>query len=431
METLLVEIGTEEIPAGYIEPALKSMALSLVKKLDHARIKHGSFETYGTPRRLALKIFEVADKQDTFTTEVVGPPAKIGYNKNGVLAIAGEKFAEKIGIPKSKINIRKTEKGEYLCAKITKRGKTSITVLKNVLPEVILAASFPKSMKWSDLNVEFARPIHSIAALFGQRIISFNLGNIKSGRYIYGHSFMAPKKIKLSNTEQYLEKLRSAYVFADIKERKELVKKEIVNAAASVGGSVLSDEELVDIVTNLVEQPKAVVGSFEERFLKLPDEVLITSMREHQKYFAVIDKMGKLMPYFIAANNTFANDMKVVTRGHERVIRARLEDAIFFYKSDLKIKPETRIEKLKGVLFQEKLGTMYEKVQRVEQVAEFLANILVKTDDEELKQDVLKAVWLCKSDLVSHIVIEFPKLQGVMGRIYASIAKEKNGFVLL
>ncbi len=422
MESLLLEIGTEEIPAGYIEPALKAMSSMLLQKMKEARIEHGGARTFGTPRRLAVEVENVAVKQKSLTTEVMGPPESVGFDENGNPTVAAKKFAEKVGISVKNITVKETKKGLYLCAKKTERGLATRTALKNILPDVILSTPFPKTMKWGDLSIEFARPIHSILALLGDKTIPFVLGNIKSGRYTFGHSFMHPGRIKVSDPASYIETLRSVNVVVDIKERKELVEKDISKVAAELGGRVLHDSELVDIVKNLIEYPAVVAGKFDTKFLELPSEVLITAMREHQRYFAVIDENDNLMPCFIAVNNTPARDMALVAKGHERVLRARLEDARFFYKSDLEVPVDDWVEKLKGILFQASLGSVYEKVVRIQRIAEFLAD--EADHDTELKTYVSRAAWLCKADLVSQVVVEFPKLQGVMGRVYALVAKE-------
>ena len=424
MNNLLLEIGTEEIPASYIEPALNALSSLLLQKLTEARIEHGDARTFGTPRRLTVEIADVAKRQKPLAIEVIGPPERVGFDEYGNPTVAAEKFAEKVGISVNSLEIKETKKGFYLCARKTDHGLAARTLLKSILPEAIIKIPFPKTMRWADLGLEFARPIHSILALLGKNIIPFALGNIKSGRYTFGHSFMHPGRIKVTDPDDYIEALHSVYVVVDPEERKRNIKEKISKAAKSLGGRVLPDSELVDIVTNLVEYPAVAAGKFDTKFLDLPDEVLITSMREHQKYFAVIDEKNNLMPCFIAVNNTPAKDMSLVAKGHERVLRARLEDAQFFYRSDLEISFDGWIEKLKGVLFQARLGSMYEKVGRTCKIAEFLAD--AAEYDSDLKKHLLRAAWLCKADLVSHVVVEFPKLQGVMGRVYALLAGESD-----
>jgi glycyl-tRNA synthetase beta chain len=422
MNTLLLEIGTEEIPAGYIVPALEALAATLSKKLTEARIEHGRSQIYGTPRRLTVKIEDLAPKQRSVKSEVIGPPAKIGFDENGKPTVAAQKFAEKVGVPVGKLAVKDTPKGAYLAAEKRERGLATQTLLKEILPRAILSIPFPKKMRWADLDIEFARPIHSILALLGKSVVSFKLGNLKSSRYTCGHSFMAPAKIKLSSTDEYLEKLRAAHVVADMAERKKILEERIDAVAKELGGRILPDDELVDINNNLVEYPIPVAGKFDTEFLEVPDEVLINAMREHQKYFAVVDRSNNLMPCFIAVNNTAARDLALSATGHQRVIRARLADAQFFYRGDLEVTNDERVEKLKRVLFQAELGTVFEKSERVAKVAEVLASAAQKGDD--LKKQVIRAARLSKSDLVSQVVGEFPKLQGVMGRIYASIAGE-------
>jgi len=422
MEPLLIELGTEEIPAGYIRPALEGFAALLLKELDQNRIGHGNIRMFGTPRRIAVTVEAVAAKQSALITEVLGPPERIGFDADGTPTVAARKFAEKIGVPLNRINVKKTPKGVYLCAQKTERGLSTKTLLARILPRTILAIPFPKAMKWADLRILFVRPIHSILALWGNQVISFHLGNITSGRHTFGHSFMKPGKIKINDPAEYATTLREAHVIVDMDERKALLVDEIEKVAADSGGCILPDDGLVDIVTNLVEFPKAVLGRFDHKFLELPQEVLITAMREHQKYFAVIDKHKTLLPCFVAVNNTQAKDMDLVARGHERVLRARLEDARFFYKSDLAESLDARLEKLRGVLFQAELGSVYEKVMRLVRLVEFLSD---ETGlDSSVREQIGRAALLCKSDLVSQVVGEFPKLQGVMGRVYAQAGGE-------
>ena len=276
-------------------------------------------------------------------------------------------------------NERGSDRFFLFCGKMN-NAQISVGIIlgqRNGIPEVILATPFPKTMIWAELNIYFARPIHSIVALFGDKALSFSLEDIKSGRYSYGHYFMHPRKIKISSSKDYIKTLGSAKVLVDLQTRKKSVEKEIHKAAKSVGGEILPDDDLVDIVKNLVEYPFATAGSFDKEFLKVPGEVLITAMREHQKYFAVVDKKGNLMPCFVAVNNTKTKDMKLVATGHEWVLRARLADAQFFYNSDAKTPLKDLVEKLKGVLFQAKLGTMHAKVGRVEKIAGYLADSIL------------------------------------------------------
>ncbi len=422
MKSLLLEIGTEEIPAGYIEPALESLSSTLLQKMADTRIEYGSAKVFGTPRRLAIEVKDVAGKQKALTSEVMGPPEKVGFDDNGKPTTAAIKFAEKVGVSVNALTIKETSKGRYVCARVSERGLATRTLLKTILPEVILATPFPKTMKWAELNIFFARPIHYIVALLGNQIIPFELGATKSGRYSFGHYFMQPGKVKIASPDDYVKTLKDAQVVIDFEERRKRVENEINRAAKEVGGRILPDETLIDINKNLVEYPIATAGNFDKAFLEIPGEILITAMRHHQKYFAVVDDSGNLMPSFIAVNNTRTKDMKLVATGHERVLRARLSDAQFFFKSDVQESMDEWVERLKGVLFQAKLGSMYEKVQRVQKIAAYLADVVGQKPN--IKKQLLRAAWLCKADLVSQVVYEFPNLQGVMGRNYAAIKKE-------
>ena len=377
--TLLLEIGTEEIPAGYIEPALHALASMLSKQLTHARISHGDAKIMGTPKRLAVEIADVAEKQASLTEEVTGPPEKVGFDETGHPTVAAQKFAEKIGIPVGNLRVKETEKGRYLCAERTEEGQPSRDILAKLLPDAILATPFPKTMKWADLDICFARPIHSVLALLGKTVVPFKLGNIESGNAISGHRFMHPEMLTLDDPGEYVEKLRSASVLVDLEERKQIVEQEVARVAGELGGSVLPDSELVDVVKNLVEYPIAVAGKFDTGYLEVPDEVLITAMREHQKYFAVIDEKGRLMPCFIAVNNTRTKDLSLAATGHERVLRARLADAQFFYRSDLDTSFDDWLEKLKRVLFLAQLGSVHDKVMRVRQIANSSRMRVVRT----------------------------------------------------
>ena len=423
MNDLLFEIGSEEIPAGYIEPALSALAADVTAKLTEARIGFGAVKTYGTPKRLAVLVKDVADHQEAMTSEVVGPPEKVAFDADGKPTVPALKFAEKLGIPMDQVEVKDTGKGRYLCAMKTEDAAPTVKVLEKLLPETVTRIPFPKTMRWADLDICFARPITSILALYGSEVIPFTVGDIPSGNTTRGHRFMAPSAITVSEPARYADILENASVMADIDARKAAVRVETEKAAVAVGGVILPDEDLVNIVGNLIEYPVVVAGTFDDVFLELPDEVLITAMREHQKYFAVVDGNGKLLPHFVVVNNTRTRDMAVVTKGHEKVLRARLADARFFFKGDLKETAEDRLEKLKGVLFQASLGTMVDKTRRIEALTAWLADA---AGAAEIKAHAVKAATLAKSDLVSQVVVEFPKLQGLMGRIYAQKAGESE-----
>jgi len=424
MNDLLIEIGAEEIPAGYIVPALEAFKDNLLKSLTKNRIDHGNASYYGTPRRLALIVEGIPEMQKAETSTLTGPPEKIGFDDHGNPTIAAEKFAQKAGISIDQITIMETEKGRYLNAVVEEKCESSASILEAALPGLILAIPFPKSMRWANLPISFARPIISLTALLGETGLNFTVGDIHASTYVFGHQFMFPGKQQIESAAHYIDSLISVGVVADINERKAILKKEIKAAAKENNAVLLKDEALEDINTNLVEYPYPVVGKFDDEFLEVPDEALITAMREHQKYFALTDENGNLKPLFIAVNNTKTKDMDLVARGHERVIRARLADAKFFCEVDLESSMDQFAEKLKNVTFQADLGTMFEKLERLTAVVEYLCDAVGGEGVETLKANVVRAARLCKADLVSQMVIEFPKLQGVIGRVYAEKAGE-------
>lgn len=419
---LLIEIGTEEIPARFIPPALEEMQVTLQKRLEQERIGVGAIKTLGTPRRLAVLASGVAEAQAESTAELIGPPKAVAYDDAGHPTAAAIGFARSQGVAVTDLMVVETEKGPYLAFRKHTAGLPTADRLQAILPEWILGLSFPKSMRWGSLTISFARPIHWLVALFGAEIIPFTVGDISSGAITYGHRFQAPQAITLgsASAQEYLEALRQAHVLVDPAERRDRLMAELEEAARSVQGQIVTNPELLQENTFLVEHPNVTLGSFEDRFLQLPDEVLITSMREHQRYFSLRDAQGKLLPHFIAVNNTLARDPDVVRQGHERVLRARLSDAMFFFQEDRKVKLDTWVEELKGVVYHSLLGTSYDKMARFRSLATYLAERLLP----EKVDKVQRAATLCKADLVSGMVGEFPSLQGIMGREYARLAGE-------
>ncbi len=413
-----LEIGSEEIPAGYIDPALEAMKEQIIRFMDDYRIHHGSPVVAGTPRRLVLFIPDVGLRQESTTQEIIGPPYQVAFNPDGTPTKAAEGFARSQKVSIEEIQIKETPKGKYLYVIKREEGLPTKDLLAEKFPEFIAHIPFPKSMRWGSETVTFARPIRWIVALLGDEVIPFRYGDIESGRTTYGHRFMKPDPITVSTDyERYKEELRKAFVIVDRDERREMIRAGVKELASKVGGQVIEDEDLLDEVTHLVEYPVPLMGRFEEKYLELPPEVPITVMKEHQRYFAVVDKSGKLMPCFITVANTVARDPQVVVRGNERVIRARLEDARFYYEEDQKVPLVQRVEQLKSVVFHSKLGTSWEKVERFSEIAKFIADALGLSSPD--REKLLRAALLCKADLVTGMVGEFPELQGVMGRDYA------------
>jgi len=323
-QELLFEIGTEEIPAGYIQPAIASMANMVNSQLTELGLPHGGIRTAATPRRLTISVSELAASQEDSREEIMGPPKAAAFDKDNKPTKAAEGFARSKGATLNDIQIAETAKGEYLMVVVEKKGEKTEILLPEVLSGIIRALPFPKSMRWGSGKASFARPIQWIVARYGDQIIPCEVNEVKSGSSTRGHRFMAPGSQEVSGFDNYIDTLRKAHVIADLAERRAAVVKEITKSAEEAGGTIKDDDELIDTVTNLIEKPHAVCGSFDEKFLALPDEALITSMREHQKYFAIVDNKGSLMPNFIAVNNTDTKDHALAVEGHQRVVRARL-----------------------------------------------------------------------------------------------------------
>jgi glycyl-tRNA synthetase beta chain len=417
---LLLEIGTEEIPARFLPPVLDEMAGSFRKLMEQHLIGMGEIFTLGTPRRLALVARDVAEIQGEFIHRVMGPPRAVAYDADGKPTKALIGFAKATGVAIEQIIEEDTPRGVYMAVLKKDTPFPTNDLLRVILPNYILNLSFPKSMRWGSQNITFARPIHWILARFGGEVIPFDLGDVVSGGVTYGHRFLAPGPVEVKDSGAYIAALKSAKVIVEPGARRQLLEEELARAAAGVGGEVVPNPSLLEENTFLVEYPSVVLGNFEDNFLTLPDEVLITSMREHQRYFSLRGKDGRLLPHFIAVNNTLTRDPEVVRQGHERVLRARLSDAMFFFQEDAKKPLENRVEALKGVVFHSLLGTSYEKMERFRDLAVSLARDLAP----ELEDSVKRAATLCKADITTEMVGEFPSLQGQMGRQYARLSGE-------
>jgi glycyl-tRNA synthetase beta chain len=420
MKELLLEIGTEEIPAGFVPQALADLETLVRKELETSRIDYDGVKTLGTPRRLVLFVQSVSETQRSIELKKMGPPKQAAFDSKGNPTQAAIGFAKNQSVPVESLKIVQTEKGEYVCAIKEEIGKPTPGLLSSILPKVILSIPFQKSMRWAEVSIRFARPVHWVLALFGGEVIPFETGNIGSGDVSYGHRFLHPDPVVVKSFQTYLEKMREGFVIVDPEERKKRIREEMTREATSLSGTILEDEDLLNEVTFLVEYPLALCGSFEGRFLSLPQEVLVHSMKEHQRYFPVVDGEGKLLPYFVCVSNVIPKDRKVVVKGNEKVLRARLSDAAYFYQEDLKVPLEKRVDQLKKVVFQAKLGTSYEKMERFKQLALFIVQKIAPA----LRGTVERVCLLCKADLVTGMVGEFPKLQGVVGREYARVQGE-------
>jgi glycyl-tRNA synthetase beta chain len=432
---LVLEIGTEEIPAGFLPKAMADMESIMAKELSGARLSFGEIKSLATPRRLALVVKDVLPVQPDAELTDIGPAVNVAFNAEGGLTRAGEGFLRGKGwdgsplkvdagslapgligaFPNARIELVDAGKVLKIAVIRTETGRPTHELLSVILPRLISNIPFRKSMRWSDLDVRFARPIHWIVALFDSIVVPLTFGNIESGCVSRGHRFMANQPFPVRDFAHYLEECERHFVIPDPERRKEIIRRETHRVAKAAGGRLLPDEELLDEVTYLVEYPSAVHGAFDQSFLAVPKEVLITSMRSHQRYFSVIDAEDRLLPAFIAIPNTLAEDPNIVVKGNERVLRARLSDARFFFEEDKKVPLEKRVEALKSVVYQQKLGTSYEKMERFRQLAMWLARKL----NETVVDAVHRAATLCKADLVTGMVGEFPEVQGIMGREYA------------
>jgi len=421
MKELLLEIGAEEIPAGFVPQALIDLERIAQRELEASRVDFDGIKTFGTPRRLVLVIEAVSEKQRDEESKKIGPSKQAAFDVQGNPTKAAIGFAKGQSVPVESLTLVQTEKGEYLCAVRKEQGRPTVELLAAFLPKWILSIPFQKSMRWADVPIRFARPIHWVLALFGGEVVPFEVGNIRSGNSTYGHRFMHSGPIPVKDFQSYLQKTREAFTIVDPMERKKRIEEEMIREGARVSGRILSDEDLLDEVNFLVEYPVALCGTFDGKFLSLPREVLIHSMKEHQRYFPVEDDHGKLLAHFVCISNIDPRSREVVVKGNEKVLRARLSDAAFFFEDDLKIPLDRRVEQLKKVVFQAKLGTSYEKMVRFKQLALWM----VQRIDPQLREAVERASHLCKADLVTGMVGEFPKLQGIVGREYARLSGER------
>jgi glycyl-tRNA synthetase beta chain len=416
----VLEIGTEEIPSRFINPALEHMKELFSQLLASGRVlSSGEIKTYGTPRRLILHVPQLDEQQADMSKEVIGPPKKIAFDAEGKPTKAALVFAEKNNVTVDALGVKATDKGEYVVVRVDEKGGDTAAWLGQVLPGFILSIPFPKSMRWMDKDIRFARPIHWVLAIYGGATVGFEMNGIKSGNVSRGHRFMSPGAFLVKDFKSYQLQAEPNFLVIDPEIRKARIVKQVEELAKTKKGMVLEDRGLVDEVTNLVEYPVAVMGSFSKDFLRVPKEVLITAMREHQRYFSVVDDQGNLLPFFITISNTRAEDMAVVQAGNERVLTARMSDAAYFFDHDLKVTLADRVEGLKKVTYQEKLGSVYDKTERVKKLTGHLAAI-VQADARTAE----RAAYLAKADLLSGVVGEFPKLQGVMGGKYAILSGE-------
>ncbi|MBU4561778.1 glycine--tRNA ligase subunit beta [bacterium] len=424
MENVILEIGTEEIPAQYMENALKDLNQLAKKYLEEARINYKEIKVYGTPRRLILFIFHINEKQEDIFQKIKGPAYSIAYNKDSQPQKPALKFAQSQRVNVEDLIVEDTEKGKYIFAPKSIIGQPTIEILSRIFPEIIKGMQFPKSMRWGERSLRFIRPIRWILALHGKEIIKFNLNGLDSENITYGHRLLAPQKIKISSTQEYFKKLEKSYVIVDPQIRENIVKTDIKQIIKEIGGEKIINEKQLKEIIYLVEYPNAILGKYDKKYLELPKDVLTVVMEKHQKYFPIFKNKDELLPLFIVIINNFKKYASKIREGNENVLRARLEDAKFFYQEDQKIPLEKRVDKLKNVIFQENLGSLFDKTERLELLCDYISDSLQV--EQKVKEDLLRAAHLCKADLVTEMVKEFPELQGIMGKEYAVLSGERR-----
>ena len=417
MKDFLLEIGTEDVPARFLTGVLAELGEKATAFLTEARLKYSAAKTYGTPRRLVLLAEKVAEVQEAQVYEVKGPPCKAAFDASGQPTRAAVGFAKSQGVDVSSLVVRPVGNAEYVFAIKEEPGRQASEVLAELCPRIISSLSFAKPMRWGDKELRFIRPIRWLVALYGDKVVDFTLDGVKSGRESRGHRFLSAGPVKVENPEDYFTKMAANFVMVDPAERRRVIWKEAEKLAALENGFIRKDEELLEEVVNMVEFPTVFCGSFLKEYLDLPEPVLTTPMREHQRYFPVYDAGGRLLPRFIAVHNSAPEHTPTIRAGNENVLRARLTDAAFFYREDLALRLAERVEGLKKVVYQEELGTMYDKTERLTNLVGYLGGVLkVK---KEVQAAASRAAFLSKADLLTNMVYEFPELQGVMGKVYA------------
>ncbi len=429
--TFLLEIGTEEIPAGYLPPASAALSDAVSKGFEERRLAFESVRTYATPRRLIAVVEGLADRQTDLDKEVMGPPSRAAFAPDGTLTKAGEGFARSQGVAPDTLKRVNTEKGEYVAAQVHETGKAVAEVLSAWLPEVVTGIAFPKTMKWRDEDLRFARPIRWLVALLDAEVLPVTVGPLTAGRATYGHRLVNRGPVDVPRAGDILTVLEEIGVIADPAARRARIEREVTAAAKKAGGAVIADPQLLEEVSYLVELPSAVLGSFDREFLKLPAEIIITAMKSHQRYFALADADGKLLPNFITiANGRWADDSQVAA-GNERVLRARLADARFYWDTDLKAGLDTKRQDLKNVVWLEGAGTVWDRSERIAALVGRLgARFNVSADEAKA---AARAAELAKADLATEMIKdgkEFTSLQGVVGSEYARASGEPDAVVM-
>ncbi|MCJ8320092.1 MAG: glycine--tRNA ligase subunit beta [Colwellia sp.] len=413
-ETLLIELGTEELPPK----ALKKLAVTLFDQiqtqLDSAGLEYKEIKWFATPRRMAVVVNQLVEKQADKIIEKRGPAINVAFDDEGNASRAAMGWARSNGIEVEQAQRLKTDKGEWLLHRATQSGKSVEELIPAMVKTALSKLPIPKPMRWGSTKTQFIRPVHTLTMLYGEKIINGEMLGVTSSNQVTGHRFHHHGLVTIKHADDYESELKAAYVVADYEERQQQILEQINKAAESLEGTALIDDELLGEVTGLVEWPVTLIGSFDQSFLEVPAEPLIYSMKDHQKYFPVLDKDGQLINKFIFVANIESKDPQQVIFGNEKVIRPRLADAEFFFNTDKKQTLESRLEKLESVLFQKQLGSVKEKSERIAKLSEIIANEL-----NENSQYAHRAGLLSKTDLLTDMVLEFPQVQGTMGKYYA------------
>jgi glycyl-tRNA synthetase beta chain len=419
---LLLEIGVEEIPSAYMPGILEELKDLSMRKLGEARLQYDSLQTYGTPRRIVLHVIGLQERQADALLENRGPKKAIAFDANGAPTKPCLGFARSQGLAPEDLEIRTVGGIEYMFAVKKQIGVPAAELLPALLTSIITSIGFPKSMRWGYHSTRFARPIRWLLALYGDSIIDISIENVVSSNYTYGHRFLSPEPLQVNTISEYFKLLQENYVILDQEERCQMIRQQVADVAAGVGGVPVDSEKLLEENNYLVEYPTAFYGRFSPSYLQVPPEVLTTSMITNQRYFPIFDDQGKLMPGFIGIRNGTAHRLDLVTAGNERVLKARLEDALFFWNEDTKKPLAEFVPGLEKVMFHERLGSVMDRVKRLQKLAVFIGEQTGLSNTSDLE----RAAYLCKADLTTSMVYEFTELQGVMGRYYARKSGEND-----
>ncbi|TCS94752.1 glycine--tRNA ligase subunit beta [Hazenella coriacea] len=419
----LLEMGCEEIPARFVTDAIQQLASKIEEWLIHERIEYGEIRTFATPRRLTVFVQDVADHQADFEDEVKGPAARIAKTADGDWSKAAEGFARKQGVSTEQLVLKELKGVQYVFAKIHQPGAKTVDQLNKEIHKVFQGLHFPKTMRWGTNKTRFIRPVRWIVCLYGKEVLPVEWAGVTAGNLSKGHRFLG-SDVMIPEPSKYIEIMREQFVIADATERRELILNQLKELEQENHWSIPVDEELLEEITYLVEYPTALSGSFEKEYLLLPKSVLITTMKEHQRYFSVENEQGELLPYFVTVRNGNDHGLELVAKGNEKVLRARLADARFFFEEDLKLPIQDAVEKLDSIVFQEELGSIGDRSRRVQKLAMMIAQ-QVGLDEENLTH-LQRAAEINKFSLATQIVNEFPELEGIMGQIYALHAKEAS-----